>query len=489
MAPSPPSDLPLPDYERLDATALAGLMASGALHPSAVLEAAIARLERARALNAIAMTHFEMARAEAARLGARSAAQRQDDVTLAPLSGVPFLLKDLGLALQGTITTQGCAFFKDAVADHDSTLVQRYRSAGLNIFGKTTTPEFGQTATTESRLFGLTRNPWSRELSAGGSSGGAAVAVASGIVPVAHASDGGGSIRIPASHCGVFGLKPSRGRVPMGPKIQEGWMGLSSQNVISRTVRDSALFLQISQGPEAGSRTRPPVHDLLQAIARPPARLRIALMLNNPFGMPVHPDCLAAAQFAAACCEALGHQVEVAQPTLAVGELFQGMGVATATGMLSSVRAREAVLGRSAREEEFEPLNWRSLQLAQGYRAEQVFQARQAFDTAGRTLELFFEGVDVILRPVTAAPAPALGAMSLDQAYESFVQAAMMASPFTALFNMSGHPAMSVPLHWNAAAMPFGAHFAGGYGQEATLLALAAQLEAAHPWAHRRAPL
>ena len=228
MAPSPPSDLPLPDYERLDATALAGLMASGELHPSEVLEAAIARLERARALNAIAMTHFEMARAEAARLGARSAAQRQDDATLAPLSGVPFLLKDLGLALQGTITTQGCAFFKDAVADHDSTLVQRYRSAGLNIFGKTTTPEFGQTATTESRLFGLTRNPWSRELSAGGSSGGAAVAVASGIVPVAHASDGGGSIRIPASHCGVFGLKPSRGRVPMGPKIQEGWMGLSA---------------------------------------------------------------------------------------------------------------------------------------------------------------------------------------------------------------------------------------------------------------------
>jgi len=489
MTPSPPSDLPLPDYERLDATALAGLMVSGELHPSEVLEAAIARLERARALNAIAMTHFETARADAARLAARSAAQRQADATLAPLSGVPFLLKDLGLALQGTVTTQGCAFFKDAVADHDSILVQRYRSAGLTIFGKTTTPEFGQTATTESRLFGLTRNPWNRELSAGGSSGGAAVAVASGIVPVAHASDGGGSIRIPASHCGVFGLKPSRGRVPMGPKIQEGWMGLSSQNVISRSVRDSALFLQMSQGPEAGSRIRPPVHDLLQAIARPPAYLRIALMLGNPFGMPVHPDCLAAAQFAAACCEALGHKVEVAQPTVAVGELFQGMGVATATGMLSSVRAREAVLGRSAREDEFEPLNWRSLQLAQGYRAEQVFQARQAFDTAGRTLDLFFEDFDLILSPVTAAPAPTLGAMSLDQPYESFVQSAMMASPFTALFNMSGHPAMSVPLHWNAAGMPFGAHFAGGYGQEADLLALAAQLEAAHPWAQRRPAL
>ena len=489
MAPTTPSDLPLPDYERMDATALAGHLHSGALHPGEVLDAAIARLERAHPLNAIAMTHLEMASTEAARLAARSPAQRQAEAAHAPLSGVPFVLKDLGLALQGTITTQGCAFFKDAVADHDSTLVQRYRAAGLNIFGKTTTPEFGQTATTESRLFGLTRNPWNRDLSAGGSSGGASVAVASGIVPVAHASDGGGSIRIPASHCGLFGLKPSRGRVPMGPKIQEGWMGLSSHNVISRTVRDSALVLQLSQGPEAGSRTRPQEHNLLQAITQPPRALRIALMLNNPFGMPVHPDCLDAAQFAATCCEGLGHQVQLAQPTLAVGEMFQGMGVATATGMLSSVRARESLLGRSAREDEFEPLNWRSLQLAMGYSAEQVFQARQAFDTAGRTLDLFFEGFDLILSPVTAAPAPALGAMSLDQPYESFVQSAMMASPFTALFNMSGHPAMSVPLHWNASGMPFGAHFAGGYGQEATLLALAAQLEAAHPWAQRRAPL
>jgi Asp-tRNA(Asn)/Glu-tRNA(Gln) amidotransferase A subunit family amidase len=171
---STPSALPLPDYEQLDATALADLIRNGALHPGEVLEAAIARLERARPLNAIAMTHFEKARAEAARLGERSAAQRQADATQAPLRGVPFLLKDLGLALEGTVTTQGCAFFKDAVADHDSTLVQRYRAAGLNIFGKTTSPEFGQTATTESRLFGLTRNPWNHEISAGGSSGGAA---------------------------------------------------------------------------------------------------------------------------------------------------------------------------------------------------------------------------------------------------------------------------------------------------------------------------
>lgn len=486
---SSPSALALSEYQQFDATALAAQIRNGALHPGEVLEAAIARAEQTHGLNAIAMVHLDQARQEARQWGARSPAQRNADAAGAPLCGVPFLLKDLGVSLKGTVTTQGCTFFKDAVADHDSTLVQRYRNAGLNIVGKTTSPEFGQTATTESRLFGLTRNPWNQAISAGGSSGGAAVAVASGIVPVAHASDGGGSIRIPASHCGIFGLKPSRGRVPMGPKIQEGWMGLSSQNVVSRTVRDSALLLQLSQGPEAGSRARPPEHDVLQAIARPPRALRIALMLANPFGMPVHPDCLAATQFAAACCEALGHKVDVAQPTLAVGDLFQGMGVATATGMLSSVRAREAALGRAAREDEFEPLNWRSLQLATTYSAEKVFQARQAFDTAGRTLDLFFEEFDVILSPVTAAPAPPLGAMSLDQPYESFVQSAMMASPFTALFNMSGHPAMSVPLHWNAAGMPFGAQFAGGYGQEALLLALAAQLEAAHPWAHRRPPV
>lgn len=470
-------------YEERDATDLARLIRDGQLTPAEVLESAIARAEASAPLNAVALRHYEMARERAQAL---SRAGRAERLARPPLAGVPFGLKDLHLSLKGTVTTHGSVFFRDAVADHDSTLVQRYQAAGLNIFAKFTSPEFGQTGTTESRLFGATRNPWNLAHSTGGSSGGSAAAVAAGIVPVAHASDGGGSIRIPASHCGVFGLKPSRGLVPMGPKALEGWMGLSVHNVISRSVRDSALLLQLSQGPEAGARVLPPTHDLLAAIRKAPRGLRIALMESNPFGMGVHADCLDAVRKAAALCTRLGHHVEAAAPRLPIQEMFAGMGVMTGTGMLTTVQAREKALGRPVREDELEPLNWRSLQLAKGYSAEQVFAARSVFDQAGRTLDEFFAGYDLILSPVTAAPPPLLGELSLDQPWERFVKAAVLASPFTALFNMSGHPAMSVPLHWNAAGLPIGVQFAGPFGGEARLLALAAQLEEAAPWAHRR---
>ena len=483
---APKAALPLPEYEGFDAMELAAHIRSGQLTPLEVLDAAMARADARSQLNAVAMRHDEQAREAALQLSRMGQVERNNLADKAPLRGVPFALKDLGVAMQGTITTQGCAFFKDAVASQDSTLVQRYRAAGLNIFAKTTTPEFGQTATTESRLFGLTRNPWNPAHSAGGSSGGAAASVAAGILPVAHASDGGGSIRIPASHCGLFGLKPSRGLVPMGPKLLEGWLGLSAQHVVSRSVRDSALLLQLTQGPEAGSRTGPQPVALMDAMARPPGRLRIALMEVNPFGEPLHPDCLDAARAAARLCESLGHNVEIAMPQLAIGDMFTSMGVATAVGMLATVSTREKELGRAAREDEFEPLNWRSLQLARSYSAEQVFIARNVFDQAARVLDLFLGKYDLILSPVTATPAPLLGAMSLDQPYEDFVKVAMTGPPFTAMFNMSGHPAMSVPLHWNAAGMPIGVQFAAPFGDEATLLALATQLEQAAPWKDKR---
>ena len=478
------SSLPLPEFEGWDATEMAALLRTGQVTPLEVLAATQARAEARANINAIVMFHHDMAHDKASQLSQFTQAQRATETEKAPLWGVPFALKDLGVALQGTITTHGCAFFKDAVADHDSTLVQRYQAAGLNIFAKTSSPEFGQTATTESKLFGNTLNPWNVRYSAGGSSGGAAAAVAAGILPVAHASDGGGSIRIPASHCGLFGFKPSRGRIPMGPKALEGWMGLSCQHVISRSVRDSALMMKLTQGPEFGSRNHLP-HAILDGHqkVRP---LKIALMLNNPFGSPVHPDCLEAVQKTAKLCESLGHHVEMAQPALAVGDLFGGMGVATATGMLTQVQTREAAVGRDAREDEFEALNWRSLQLAKQFTALQVFKARLAFDQASRAIDLFLEDYDCILAPVTAAPAPLIGEMTLNQPYEDFVKVAMMASPFTALFNMSGHPAMSVPLHWNSQNMPIGAQFAGRYGDEDTLFALASQLEEAAPWKDRR---
>lgn len=270
----------------------------------------------------------------------------------------------------------------------------------------------------------------------------------------------------------------------MGPSSLEGWMGLSCQHVISRSVRDSALILKLTQGDEAGTRSSPS-----QNFQNSPATLRplkIALMLNNPFGVPVHPDCLEAVQKTAKLCESLGHHVEIAQPALAVGDMFGGMGIATATGMLTQVQAREAALGRDARQEEFEALNWRSLELAKQFTAVQVFKARSAFDQAGRTLDTFLSDYDCILSPVTAAPPPRIGEMTLNQPYEDFVKVAMMASPFTALFNMSGQPAMTVPLHWNAHNIPIGSHFAGRYGDEDTLLALATQLEQAAPWKDKR---
>lgn len=483
VSPAVAASRPAGRYEDWDATELARLIRDGQITPLDALDAAIARAEACASISAVAFRHYDMAREHAQVL---SRAGRAERLARPPLAGVPFGLKDLQVALKGTVTSHGSVFFRDAVADHDSTLVQRYQAAGLNIFAKFTSPEFGQTATTESRLFGATRNPWNLEHSAGGSSGGSAAAVAAGIVPVAHASDGGGSIRIPSSHCGVFGLKPSRGLVPMGPKALEGWMGLSVHNVISRSVRDSALLLQLSQGLEAGSRVLPPNHDLMEAIRKAPKGLRIALMESNPFGMGVHADCLDAVRKAAELCARLGHRVEVAAPRLPIQEMFAGMGVMTGTGLLTTVQAREKALGRPVREDELEPLNWRTLQLARGYTAEQVFAARSVFDQAGRTLDEFFAGYDLILSPVTAAPPPRLGELSLDQPYERFVKAAVLASPFTAIFNMSGHPAMSVPLHWNAAGLPIGVQFAAPFGGEARLLALAAQLEEAAPWRHRR---
>lgn len=484
---------PLPSYERLDATDLALAIRRGELSATDVLDAAISRLEARQGLNAITARHFDVAREAARGLDAMGRQERMRLAETRPLLGVPFLIKDLGLSMKGTVTTSGCAFFRDAVADHDSTLVQRHRAAGLNIFGKTSSPEFGQTATTESRLFGATRNPWNTDLSCGGSSGGAAVAVAAGIVPVAHATDGGGSIRIPASACGLFGLKPSRGRVPAGPAVLEASLGLSVHHVISRSVRDSALFLQLTQGPEPGSRVRFAADAGSASAMGRPHRLRVGLVTDNLFGVPIHAECLAALHAAARLCESLGHRVEPApSPLLAqaqVAEMYAGMAVANATGMLMAVRAREKALGRSPREDEFEPLNWRALGLARGYSAEQALAARAAFDQAGRALDLHFESFDVLLSPTMAAPPPRLGAMALDQAYEDYVKHAVMASAYTSMFNISGHPAMSVPLHWSASGLPIGVQFAAAFGADELLLSLAAELEQAQPWGDRRPPL
>ena len=476
------------ETEMVDGYAWAEQIRRGEVTPLEALDAAIARTEALPKLNAVVIKDYEIARDLAKQMSALGGAARAEATAKAPMWGVPFLLKDLNQYMKGTVTTNGCRFYKGAVADYDSTLVARYKAAGLNIFGKTASPEFGQTATTESLLYGQSPNPWNAAHSTGGSSGGAASVVAAGIVPVAHASDGGGSIRIPASHCGLFGLKPSRGRLPAGPMNMEGWLGLSMNHVISRSVRDSAHLLDLTQGREPGSRTVPP-RDVdgtyLEALKHAPQKLKIAVWRKNYFGIPVHADSQAAVDKAIKVCLALGHEIVEDMPQLPVADVFSGLGVVTSVGMMSTIAAREKLLGRAVRQDEVEPLDWLAMQKAKTYTAEQMLAARTHFDTAGQILDRFFLKYDLILTPVMAVPPPKLGVLSLDQPYESFAREGVKASPYTALFNMTGQPAMSVPMHWTVENLPVGAHFAAPFGREGRLFALAAQLEQAAPWAHR----
>ncbi|CAM3215564.1 amidase [Shewanella pealeana] len=477
------ADLPLPEYDNLDVVAMAESLKKGELTPIELFDAAYARFESRSAINVVAVEHFEQAREHALTLSKAGNKERAD--SNAPLRGVPFALKDLHIKVKGTVTTNGSPLFKDSVATNNSTLTQRYMDAGLNIMAKLTSPEFGQTATTESALHGDTLNPWDLARTSGGSSGGSAATVAARILPAAHASDGGGSIRIPASNCGVFGLKPSRGRVPMGPGAIEGWMGLSVHNTVTRSVRDSALLLDLTQGKEAGSRITHQDQSLMAAIKKAPKGLKIAVMNNHPFGLPIHPDCIKAVNKTAKLLAALGHHVEEAQPILPIEGMFKGMGVATTSGLLYTIQEQEKLLGRKAREEEFSPIVWRHLQNAPNYTAQNVFSARSAFDDGAKAFDHFFSDYHLILSPVTAVPPPKIGALSLNQPYDDFVQDIMYASPITALFNMTGLPAMSVPLHWNDDGLPIGVQFAGPYGGEPLLLSLAAQLEQASPWADK----
>jgi Asp-tRNA(Asn)/Glu-tRNA(Gln) amidotransferase A subunit family amidase len=470
------------DYEDYDALGLAALVREGELTPSALLDAAQERAEKRNpALNAIVMPLLDHARAALAA-----------GLPAGPFQGVPFLLKDLHASLPGVRTTYGSQLFADYVPAVESELVARYRRAGLVIFGKTHSPELGLTTTSESRLFGQTRNPWHPERTAGGSSGGAAAAVAAGIVPAAHATDGGGSIRVPASCCGVFGLKPTRGRTPMGPEVGEGWSGMSVQHVVSRSVRDSAALLDATEGPDLGApyAALPPARPYLAEVSAEPGRLRIALQTETWNGTPTHPSCLAAARDAAKLCAGLGHHVEEARFALEL-EPFRE---ATATIIGASVRAtledRARALGRELRPEDVEPGTWLVASAGAAKDAPSYVRALKTIHAAGRKLAGFLERFDVILTPTLATPPVALGVLSLSNPNPAESLGTLFQTVgFTQLANATGNPAMSVPLFWDADGLPIGSHFIARMNDEATLFRLAAQLEAARPWFERRPPL
>jgi Asp-tRNA(Asn)/Glu-tRNA(Gln) amidotransferase A subunit family amidase len=470
------------DYVQRDALGLAELVASGEVAPAELLETAIARAEAVNStLNAIVLEHFDRARAAVAA-----------GLPNGPFRGVPWLLKDLHLLLEGTVTSYGSIPWRNFVAPHDSTLVDRYEAAGLVIFGKTASPEFGGTATTESKLWGATRNPWKLAHTPGGSSGGSAAAVAAGILPAANASDGGGSIRIPASCCGLFGLKPTRARVPLGPHRFEGASGLSVVHAVTRSVRDSAALLDVSHGAAPyDPYAAPPVErPYLEEVGRAPGKLRIGWVQQPVTRTPVHPECAKAAVDAAKLCESLGHSVEEAAFAVDPRPYYEAIGVNSAVHTTRTVRAREAELGRAIREDELESLTWARLARAEQMSAIAMADARATFHSTGEVLAAMMQRYDVLLTPTQAAPPAKLGVMNLSNPDEAaFTAAAIDASTFTQLYNVTGQPAMSLPLHWTPDGLPVGVMFAAAFGREDVLFRLAAQVEQERPWFDRRPPL
>jgi Asp-tRNAAsn/Glu-tRNAGln amidotransferase A subunit and related amidases len=467
------------EYDKYDALGLAELIAKKQITPAELLDAVRHRVEAINPkINAFNHLFFDNAEE-----------QIKSGLGQGPFHGVPFALKDLGQYLKGTVTSAGGRVWKDQVADYDSTLVTRYKLGGLVIFGKTTSPELGLTTTTESVLYGQTRNPWNLERTSGGSSGGASSVVASRILPMAHASDGGGSIRIPASCCGLFGLKPTRGRVPMGPGQFEGWNGLSAHHAVTISVRDSAALLDVSSGVELGSPYYPPPQNrpFLHEVGADPGNLRIALIADSPTGTPVDPECKQAATEAAKLCEYLGHIVDEAKWPIDAATLRGAFLPIVNVSVARALDDAEAPLGRPVTDKDVEPVTWAMAQQGRNINSVAYSRAIAMVHQIGFIMAKFQQTYDVIINPTLGKPPAPLGVLSLSpKDMQTFTKEITEFSPFTAIYNVTGQPSMSAPLHWTPDGLPVGVMFSARFGDEATLFRLAAQLEKARPWAERR---
>jgi Asp-tRNA(Asn)/Glu-tRNA(Gln) amidotransferase A subunit family amidase len=469
------------DYLAQDAVGLAGLIARREVSAPEVLEAAIARAEAVNPkLNAIVLRLDETARA-AVTSGAPAG----------PLGGVPFLIKDLGARVAGTPTSGGSRAFAREVEPADSWIVSAYRAAGLVIFGKTNTPELGLEPVTEPALFGPSRNPWDLDRTPGGSSGGAAAAVAGGIVPAAHASDGGGSIRMPASCCGLFGLKPSRGRVSFAP-AGEGWGGFSIHHAVTRSVRDSAALLDAVCQPRPGDpyRLEPPATSFASEVGREPGRLRIAFSTAALASEAIDPECAEGVRAAARLCASLGHLVEEADLPGDLPTLGAASGEIIAAHVAAALDAEAARRGASIEAGELEDVTWALYQRGGAILGPAYVQATQAVHAFSRVVAAFFQRFDVLLMSTMGSPPIRIGALrGRPPDLAGYAKRLFAFMPNTQVFNATGQPAMSVPLSWSAEGLPIGLQFAARMGEEALLLRLAAQLEAARPWAGRRPAL
>jgi amidase len=495
--------LGFPDYGRYDATGLAALVRAGDVTPAELLDEALARVAAVNPrINAV--IHLMEARArEAIATGLPDG----------PFRGVPFLIKDLMTAYAGEPLRSGSRLFADFVPSADEELTRRYKAAGLVIFGKTNTPEFGVTNVTEPELFGPTRNPWNLERTSGGSSGGSAAAVAARIVPAANANDGGGSIRTPASNCGLVGLKPSRGRNPSGPQLPDVWFGFIGEHVVTRSVRDSAGLLDTTCGdyPQQLVRLPPPQHTYVDEIALGPKRLRIAFSFDPGLGRTLHAENRRALEATTAQLAALGHDlVEVTLPLPREPFIRHYLSLIAAE-IAATLRLAPPLVGREARRDDVELATWVLAKLGESQPGAEVAAALQALQLFARQWLGWAAAFDVLLTPTVGVPPLPIGAYDLPVARRAALNvltalpgAALLsqrdrileasedvfaAAPYTMVANVTGQPSVSLPLHWTADGLPMGLLFtASRLGDEASLLRLAAQLEEACPWRDRIAP-
>ena len=467
------------DLSGLDATRCAALVRAGELTSLELVDAAIDRAEQVNGtLNAIVTEMFEHAR-ETARGHSGTGF----------FAGVPFLVKDFLAEVEGVRFTEASAFLSDHVPAADSELVRRFRAAGLVFIGKTNTPELAIGPTTEPRLFGATRNPWDIARTPGGSSGGSAAAVSARVVPMAHGNDAGGSIRIPASCCGLVGLKPSRGRVPLAPLYGDLFSGLVSELAVTRSVRDTAALLDAVAGPATGEPyfPAPPERSYTSEVERSPGSLRVGFSVESPLGDAIDPQCRRAVHDAAALCESLGHVVEEASPDYDAEELWTKFTTLLAAGVAWTVADWERRTGRTAEPEHFEPFVWSFAERGRALGAHDYLLAVQDMQRAVRDLCAYFDRYDLWLTATLGQPPVELGTLVYrgGDPFELRRRCARF-SPYTWISNASGQPAVSVPLHWTESGLPVGVHFVARWGEEATLIRLAGQLERAQPWHDRR---
>ena len=460
------------EYKEYDALGLSELLQKKEVSAKELLEEAIFLTETLDPLiNAVPQKHFELAMAQA-----------ETDLK-GPFFGVPFLLKDLHSSLEGTITSDGSRSSAKNVADFTDTLTQRCLDSGLVIFGKTNSPEFGLTVTTEPVLFGPTRNPWNLNHSAGGSSGGAAAAVAAGIIPMAQATDGGGSIRIPASCCGLVGLKPTRARTPRGPKVFEGWAGQSIAHCVSISVRDSALLLDATSGPEIGSPYHAPYQkdSFLSSLEKNPKNLKIAYIVPESISIDAEVKDVMTKTFS--LLESLGHYVESKSIDLPTDEIMTTIAAVISSSLANKIDEMEKQIGKNLDNTMLENVTLQMQKNGKEVLAKDYIQAVKTNHKIGYEVEKMFLDFDILLSPVLAKPPVEIGNIDLNTTdFADYAEKLSTYTPFTGIFNQSGHPSISLPLYRTPKNLPVGTMLTASFGNESLLFGLARQLEVAEPW-------